>query len=289
MVLAAGGDSGAVSFPKAGMAGDNGRVTPFSSPSSPEPGSASEQAAGPELRASLPENASSSEPPSSKAVFAQTTASYVMPLAVFFVAVMMISTLTGTKGVQLGPLNTDGAFYLFPLAYVLGDVMSEVYGFRTMRRVVWVGFSALILMSLCMWITIELPAASFYTHQDAFVAVAGVVPQILGASLAGYLVGEILNSWVLVKIKERTGEKSLWARLLGSTMVGELADTLIFCTIAASAIGIASGADFFNYVVVGYLWKTCAEIVVMPLTYLVVKWIKRREPSYQATLEGVPS
>lgn len=114
-----------------------------------------------------------------------------MPLAVFFVAVMMISTLTGTKGVQLGPLNTDGAFYLFPLAYVLGDVISEVYGFRTMRRVVWVGFAALILMSLCMWITIELPAASFYTHQDAFVAVAGVVPQILGASLAGYLVGRL--------------------------------------------------------------------------------------------------
>ena len=103
----------------------------------------------------------------SKAVFARTTSSYVMPLAVFFVAVMMISTLTGTKGVQLGPLNTDGAFYLFPLAYVLGDVISEVYGFRTMRRVVWVGFAALILMSLCMWITIELPAASFYTHQDA--------------------------------------------------------------------------------------------------------------------------
>lgn len=212
-----------------------------------------------------------------------------MPLAVFFVAVMMISTLTGTKGVQLGPLNTDGAFYLFPLAYVLGDVISEVYGFRTMRRVVWVGFAALILMSLCMWITIELPAASFYTHQDAFVAVAGMVPQILGASLAGYLVGEIMNSWVLVKIKERTGEKSLWARLIGSTMVGELADTLIFCSIAASAIGISTGRDFLNYVVVGYLWKTCAEIVVMPLTYQVVKWIKRREPSYQAALEELPS
>ena len=225
----------------------------------------------------------------SKAVFARTTSSYVMPLAVFFVAVMMISTLTGTKGVQLGPLNTDGAFYLFPLAYVLGDVISEVYGFRTMRRVVWVGFAALILMSLCMWITIELPAASFYTHQDAFVAVAGVVPQILGASLAGYLVGEIMNSWVLVKIKERTGEKSLWARLIGSTMVRELADTLIFCSIAASAIGISTGRDFLNYVVVGYLWKTCAEIVVMPLTYQVVRWIKRREPSYQAALEELPS
>lgn len=210
-----------------------------------------------------------------------------MPLAVFFVATMMVSTLTGTKGVQLGPFNTDGAFYLFPLAYILGDVISEVYGFRTMRRVVWVGFSALIAMSLCMWITIKLPAASFYTNQEAFVAVAGVVPHILVASLAGYLAGEILNSWVLVKIKERTGEKSLWARLIGSTMVGELADTLIFCTIAAPAIGIATGRDFLNYVLVGYLWKTCAEILVMPLTYQAVKVIKRREPTYQQALQSL--
>ena len=225
----------------------------------------------------------------SRAAFAHSTISHVMPLAVFFVAVMMISTITGTKGVQLGPLDTDGAFYLFPLAYILGDVISEVYGFRTMRRVVWVGFSALVLMSLCMWITTELPAADFYTNQDAFVAVAGVVPRILIASLAGYLVGEILNSWVLVKIKEHTGEKSLWARLIGSTLVGELADTLIFCSIAAPAIGISTGKDFLNYAAVGYVWKTCAEIIVLPLTYQAVKWMKHHEPTYQQSLDNLDS
>lgn len=225
----------------------------------------------------------------SRAAFAHSTSSHVMPLAVFFVAVMMISTITGTKGVQLGPLDTDGAFYLFPLAYILGDVISEVYGFRTMRRVVWVGFSALVLMSLCMWITTELPAADFYTNQDAFVAVAGVVPHILIASLAGYLVGEILNSWVLVKIKEHTGEKSLWARLIGSTLVGELADTLIFCSIAAPAIGISTGKDFLNYAAVGYVWKTCAVIIVLPLTYQAVKWMKHHEPTYQQSLDNLDS
>ncbi|WQD12877.1 MAG: VUT family protein [Lawsonella clevelandensis] len=172
---------------------------------------------------------------------------------------------------------------------MLGDVISEVYGFRTMRRVVWVGFAALILMSLCMWITIELPAASFYTHQDAFVAVAGVVPADSGRQ-PSWLPGG--GDYELVGAGQDQGahwEKSLWARLIGSTMVGELADTLIFCSIAASAIGISTGRDFLNYVVVGYLWKTCAEIVVMPLTYQVVKWIKRREPSYQAALEELPS
>ena len=135
----------------------------------------------------------------------------------------------------------------------------------------------------------ELPAADFYTNQDAFVAVAGVVPRILIASLAGYLVGEILNSWVLVKIKEHTGEKSLWARLIGSTLVGELADTLIFCSIAAPAIGISTGKDFLNYAAVGYVWKTCAEIIVLPLTYQAVKWMKHHEPTYQQSLDNLDS
>lgn len=227
----------------------------------------------------------------SRAAFARIPSSYLMVLAVFFVAVMMISTITGTKGVQIGPFNLDGAFYLFPLAYVLGDVISEVYGFNVMRRVVWAGFFALLVMSACMWITIELPAADFYQHQEAFRAVAGVVPRILAASLAGYLAGELLNSWVLVKIKERTGERSLWARLLGSTLVGEAADTLIFCSIAAGAIGIADWGDFWNYVLVGYVWKTLIEVLVMPITYQVVRWMKKREPTYQEALveiEGRP-
>lgn len=222
-----------------------------------------------------------------RAAFAHTPGSSLMVLAVFFVAVMMISTITGTKGVQIGPFNLDGAFYLFPLAYVLGDVISEVYGFKVMRRVVWAGFFALLVMSLCMWITIELPGADFYEHQEAFRTVAGVVPRILAASLAGYLAGELLNSWVLVKIKEHTGERSLWARLLGSTLVGEAADTLIFCSIAAGAIGITGWGDFWNYVLVGYVWKTLIEVVVMPITYLVVRWLKKREPTYQQALAKI--
>ncbi|MBD1321073.1 queuosine precursor transporter [Gordonia hankookensis] len=215
-----------------------------------------------------------------------------------FVGVMLISNITGTKGVvlfddwlnvSLGPIHmnglvTDGAFYLFPLAYVLGDVISEVYGFRAMRRAILAGFAVLLIASICFWLTIELPAADFYDGQEAFRTVAGVVPQFLLAGLAGYLAGEFLNSFVLVKMKERAGERHLWARLIGSTVVGEFADTLVFCSIAATALGISSWGDFINYTVVGFAWKTLVEIVIMPVTYLVVGWLKRVEPSYAEAL-----
>ncbi|MBT0566712.1 queuosine precursor transporter [Williamsia sp. CHRR-6] len=229
--------------------------------------------------------------------FASLSSPYFPMLVAVFVGVMLISNITGTKGVllfpslhlDLGPIKldglvTDGAFYLFPLAYVLGDVISEVYGFRAMRRVIASGFAVLLLASACFWLTIHLPAADFYDGQDAFKTVAGVVPQFLLAGLAGYLVGEFLNSFVLVKMKEYSGERHLWARLLGSTVVGEFFDTLVFCSIAASALGISTAGDFINYTVVGFVWKTLVELMIMPLTYAVVRYLKRAEPSYQEAL-----
>ncbi|HKM25764.1 MAG TPA: queuosine precursor transporter, partial [Corynebacterium sp.] len=107
--------------------------------------------------------------------------------------------------------------------------------------------------------------------------ILGLVPQIVVASLTGYVVGQLLNSWVLVKIKQRTGEKSLWARLIGSTVVGEFGDTLLFCVIAAPVIGITTGGELINYVVVGFLWKTLIEVLLLPVTYAVIGWVKRRE------------
>lgn len=237
-------------------------------------------------------------PTRDRAVFATVSTHYYTFLVALFVGVMLISNITGTKGVvlfddwlhlSLGPIQmnglvTDGAFYLFPLAYVLGDVISEVYGFRAMRRAIFAGFAILLLASICFWLTIELPVAPFYENQGAFEAVAGVVPQFLLAGLAGYVAGEFLNSFVLVKMKERAGERRLWARLIGSTVVGEFADTLVFCAIAASALGISTWGDFINYTVVGFIWKTLVEIVIMPITYLVCGWLKKREPSYQDAL-----
>lgn len=234
--------------------------------------------------------------------FASLSSHYFPMLVALFVGVMIISNITGTKGVLLfpslnfdiGPLSvhglvTDGAFYLFPLAYVLGDVISEVYGFRAMRRVILSGFAVLLIASICFWITIELPAAPFYDGQESFKTVAGVVPQFLLAGLAGYVVGEFLNSYVLVAMKRRSGERRLWARLIGSTVVGEFFDTLVFCSIAVSALGISTWEDFLNYTIIGFVWKTLVELVIMPVTYVVVAALKRAEPSYQDALSRTHS
>lgn len=122
------------------------------------------------------------------------------------------------------------------------------------------------------------PPANGYENQEAFEAVLGFVPRIVLASICGYLVGQLLNAYVLVKIKERTQEKALWVRLIGSTVIGELADTVVFCTIAF--YGIITGGEFLNYVVIGYLYKTLLEVVLLPLTYRVISAVKQHEPTY---------
>ncbi|WP_346764689.1 queuosine precursor transporter [Rhodococcus sp. HNM0569] len=227
------------------------------------------------------------------ATFAHVGRSYYPILVALFTATLLISNICATKGVaffpgedlslgpvQILPIITDGGFFLFPLAYILGDVLSEVYGFKAARRAIYLGFGALILAALCFWILVELPSAEFYENQEALRTVVGVYPRLLAAGLAGYLVGQLLNSATLVLIKERTKEKHLWARLIGSTVVGEIADTLIFCSIAAGAIGISTWDDFVNYVVVGFVWKTLVEIVVLPVTYRVIAYVKKHEPTY---------
>ena len=198
-------------------------------------------------------------------------------LLAVFCAVFLISNITAQKGVQIGPLITDGAFFLFPISYVIGDVIAEVYGFKTARRAVFTGFGVAVLAILSFYIAIWLPAADFYDMQDTFEAVLGLLPRIVVASLTGYVVGQLLNAWVLQKMKDRYGPSHLWARLIGSTIVGQFFDTLIFCAIAAAVIGIETPAQFINYVVVGFLWKTLMEVVLVPVTYQVIAWVRNVE------------
>jgi len=209
-----------------------------------------------------------------------------------FCVVLVVSNIVATKGIEIGsgswslgslqlwPVITDGGAFLFPLAYVLGDVISEVYGFRAARRAIVTGFAMAILAAVTFWVVQLAPGASFYENQGAYEAVLGFVPQIVLASLAGYVVGQLLNSVVLVRMKARTAERGLFARLATSTGVGELADTLIFCAIAASVIGITTWGQFWNYAVVGFVYKVGVELLVMPVTMLVIGWLKSREPSY---------
>ena len=198
-------------------------------------------------------------------------------LLALFTTIFVLSNIVSTKGVQVGPLVTDGAFFLFPAAYVIGDVISECYGFRAARRAVWTGFLAMISAVSTFYVAILLPAASFYEEQAAFAVTLGLVPRIVVASLSGYAAGQLLNAWLLTLMKDRLGERGLWKRLLGSTVVGEFGDTLIFCLIAAPVIGISTVGDTANYVVVGFVWKTLVEVAVMPITYLVIRRIKAHE------------
>lgn len=198
-------------------------------------------------------------------------------LVAVFCAVFLISNITAQKGVALGPLITDGAFFLFPLSYVIGDVIAEVYGYNAAKRAVFTGFGIALLAVASFYVAIALPAADFYDMQDTFSAVLGLLPRIVAASLAGYVVGQLLNAWVLQRMKDRFGTGNLWARLIGSTIVGEFADTLLFCSIAAGVIGIATAGEFVNYVVVGFLWKTLMEVILLPITYPTIAWVRRKE------------
>ena len=213
--------------------------------------------------------------------FATTGSAYYATLVAVFTGLVLISNVTATKGIAFGPIITDGGFIVFPLTYVIGDVLSEVYGFRATRRAIFIGFAMEALAAVVFWVTIYLPPADFYENQAAFEAVVGAFTQLIVAGLAGFIVGQTVNAWTVVAIKARTKEKHLWARLIGSTVVGQLADTVVFCSIAAGAIGITTFGDFLTYVALGWLYKTAVEVLVLPVTYRVIAFIKRREPTYQ--------
>jgi uncharacterized integral membrane protein (TIGR00697 family) len=215
--------------------------------------------------------------------FASIGSPYFGILLAFMAVVLILSNIGASKGVAIGPIITDGGFFLFPLAYILGDVISEVYGFKVARKAITTTFALSVFASLCYWIIIALPGFDDdfgRSKQAALEGALGPVPLIVLASMLAFLAGQTVNSWVLVKLKARTGEKSLWARIMSSTVAGEFVDTLIFCSIAASVIGINDFAGFANYVAVGFVYKTLVEFILVPVTSLVIGWIKKHEPSY---------
>lgn len=216
--------------------------------------------------------------------FAATSRSLYPVIVGVFVGLLLISNIGAVKLIEFGPIITDGGAFLFPLVYIAGDILSEVYGFRAARKAILIGFAMSILAALTFWLVQISPPAEAWGNQEAFESVLGFVPRIVLASVAGYLVGQLLNAWVLVKIKERTQEKALWLRLLGSTAVGEFADTIVFCTIAF--YGVITGEEFLIYVAFGFAYKTLIEVVLLPVSYAVIGWVKRREPTYA---EPVPA
>jgi len=207
------------------------------------------------------------------------TYKYFDVIVAVFAASLLISNLAATKLIEfkIGSFSifTDGGGILFPVVYILDDVLTEVYGYKYARRAIWTGFGIMLLAVFCFTVVRYMPIAPGYTDQSAFEAVLGFFPRIVVASLTAYLIGEFLNSYVLAKLKVKTKGKKMWLRLVSSTVIGELFDSIVFCTIAFG--GILSGGDLLNYVLVGWTFKSCYEIVVLPITYRIINSLKRAE------------
>jgi queuosine precursor transporter len=196
-------------------------------------------------------------------------------LVAFFVAVLLISNIASTKILALWKFTFDGGTVLFPLSYIFGDILTEVYGFRRSRRVIWLGFASALLMSAVFLIVEILPPAEGWNNQEAFVSVLGFIPRIVAASLLAYFVGEFTNSVILSRLKVITKGRFLWVRTITSTLAGEGIDTLVFCTVAF--YGAISGNLLASVIISNYIFKCSVEIVFTPVTYMIVGFLKKKE------------
>jgi uncharacterized integral membrane protein (TIGR00697 family) len=192
-----------------------------------------------------------------------------------FVAVLLISNVASSKILQLGPFTFDGGTLLFPISYIFGDILTEVYGYRRSRRVIWAGFGSAALMAGVLALVGALPPAGGWEHQEAYEAILGVTPRIVLGSLVAYFAGEFSNSYTLAKMKIWTQGRWLWTRTIGSTLIGEGVDTLLFVTIAFA--GTLPWSLFWSIVVSNYVFKVGLEAIMTPVTYRVTNFLKRAE------------
>ena len=192
-----------------------------------------------------------------------------------FVAVLLVSNVSSAKIVQLGPFTFDGGTVLFPLAYILGDILTEVYGYARSRRVIWIGFFWVALAAVTFALVDWLPVVEGAAGCDSFHAVLGQTPRIVVASLLAYLCGEFVNSFVLARMKLLTEGRWLWLRTMASTLLGQAVDTSIFLVVAFS--GVLEPELLLALLISNYVFKVGVEVLMTPVTYAVVGWLKRAE------------
>ena len=196
-------------------------------------------------------------------------------ITVVFVTCLITANIIAVKLVDILGFILPAAVLVFPISYITGDVLTEVYGYRQARRVIWLGFFCNALVVAAIWIGQALPAASFWDGQSAYERILGCTPRLLLASLLAYLGGEFANSFVLAKMKIATRGRWLWTRTIGSTLVGQGLDSAVFMTLAFAGT-IPTGA-FAGAVVTQWLAKSAYEALATPFTYAVVNRLKRKE------------
>ena len=192
-----------------------------------------------------------------------------------FVTVLIISNIVAVKLVTIGPLVVTAAIVLFPISYIVADVLTEVYGYAVARRTIWIGFLCNLVAVLAIMLGGAIPPAPFWQDQSAYDAILGYSSRLLAASFIAYLGGEFLNAFVLAKLKLRTAGRHLWLRTIGSTILGQAVDSALFVTVAFA--GVLPANALAVAVVSQWAAKVLYETVATPLTYLVVRFLKRSE------------
>jgi len=200
---------------------------------------------------------------------------YLGIISVFFVSVLLISNVASTKIVDFGMFTFDAGTLLFPLSYIFGDILTEVYGYKKSKQVIWLGFFMALLMSLVFIVVGILPAATDWGNQEAYDKILGLTPRIVLASLVAYTLGSFSNAFILAKMKIWSKGKKLWARTIGSTVVGELVDSTLFILIAF--VGVLPSTLLLTLIISNYIFKTLVEILFTPVTYRVISFLKKKE------------
>jgi queuosine precursor transporter len=202
---------------------------------------------------------------------------------VAFVVVLVCSNLIGPAKIAevnipfWGPYVFGAGVIFFPISYIFGDILTEVYGYSRARKVIWAGFGALIFAAIMAAIVVALPPASFWEHQKAYEVAFGNAWRVVAASMIAYFCGEFVNSFVLAKMKIWTDGRALWARTIGSTVFGEAVDSAIFYPLAFYNTGIVPNDALLKVVIAQFVTKTLVEVVFTPVTYAVVGFLKRAE------------
>jgi uncharacterized integral membrane protein (TIGR00697 family) len=193
-----------------------------------------------------------------------------------FVAILLLSNVIGAaKLSSVGGFTFGAGILFFPISYVIGDVLTEVYGYANARRCIWAGFAALLFMAFMSWVVVSLPPDASWGGQAAYESVFGQVPRIVLASMLAFWAGEFVNSFVLAKMKVLTQGKHLWQRTIGSTIVGQAVDSVIFYPVAF--LGVWTDSKVIAVMVTNWALKVAWEVILTPVTYAVVGALKRRE------------